>query len=109
MHARLDRSSRAWEVLAEFARQHKLDDRIVTALHDVAMAGRVRRTRYEQSEGLSMQQAQRDLRDLATAGVLESVGRTRARYYVAGSRFPESALEIARTPMSLTEPYANGA
>ncbi|WP_406237319.1 Fic family protein [Nocardia sp. NBC_01009] len=109
VHARLDRSSRAWEALAEFARQRKLDDRMVTALHDVAMAGRVRRTRYEQSEGLSMQQAQRDLRDLATAGVLESVGRTRARYYVAGSRFPEAALEIARTPMALTEPYANGA
>lgn len=89
VHARLDRSSRAWEALAEFARQRKLDDRMVTALHDVAMAGRVRRTRYEQSEGLSMQQAQRDLRDLATAGVLESVGRTRARYYVAGSRFPK--------------------
>jgi len=33
------------------------------------------------------------------------VGRTRARYYTAGPRFPEQALEIARTPITLTNPY----
>ncbi|MFA1547421.1 hypothetical protein [Actinomadura chokoriensis] len=70
------------------------------------MAGRVRRLRYEHTEGLSLQQAQRDLRDLVTAEVLTSVGRTRARYYTAGPRFPEDALEIARTPMTLVDPYA---
>ena len=32
-----------------------------------------------------MQQAQRDLRDLVTAEVLKPVGRTRARYYMAGA------------------------
>ncbi|MFI9584037.1 hypothetical protein ACIHCQ_19830 [Streptomyces sp. NPDC052236] len=70
------------------------------------MAGRVRRSRYEHAEGLSLQQAQRDLRELVTAHVLEPVGRTRARYYIAGPRFPERALDIARTPMTLTDPYA---
>jgi len=79
----------------------------VTALHDVAMAGRVRRSRYEHAEGLSLQQAQRDLRDLVTARILEPVGRTRARYYTAGPRFPQPALDIARTPMTLRNPYAN--
>ncbi|MFB4307938.1 Fic family protein [Actinomadura sp. GTD37] len=39
-------------------------------------------------------------------GVLAPVGRTRARYYTAGSRFPEDALEIANTPMTLSDPYA---
>lgn len=77
----------------------------MSALHDVAMAGRVRRSRYEQAEGLSVQQAQRDLRDLATARILAPVGRTRARYYQAGDRFPEDAVEIATTPMTLTSPY----
>nr|MDT0665551.1 Fic family protein [Micromonospora sp. DSM 115978] len=79
----------------------------VGALHDVAMAGRVRHSRYEHAEGLSMQQAQRDLRDLATARVLEPVGRTRARFYTAGPSFPQSALDVARTPMTLTNPYPN--
>ncbi|MCK9899147.1 hypothetical protein MXD63_03505 [Frankia sp. Cpl3] len=76
---RLDRSGRVWRALSEFAETTGLDERVVTALHDVAVAGRVRRSRYEHAESLSLQQAQRDLRDLTTAQVLEPVGRTRAR------------------------------
>ena len=102
---RLDQSSQVWRILAEFAEANDLDERVVSALHDVAMAGRVRRSRYEQAEGLSLQQAQRDLRDLVTARILQPVGRTRARYYLAGDRFPERASEIASTPMTLASPY----
>jgi hypothetical protein len=105
VQGRLDRSSRVWTELTVFAANTGREERIVSALHDVAMAGRVRRSRYEHAEGLSMQQAQRDLRDLVTAEVLEPVGRTRARYYTAGARFPEQVLHIARTPMTLSDPY----
>lgn len=105
VHARFVRSGRVWDALADFTNEKALDERLIAALHDVAMAGRVRRTRYEQNEGLSLQQAQRDLRDLVRSRVLEPVGRTRARFYVAGSAFPEAALDIARTPVTLTEPY----
>ncbi len=104
---RLDRSGRVWGALADFAESTGLDERVVTALHDVAMAGRVRRSRYEHAEGLSLQQAQRDLRDLTTAQILEPVGRTRARYYTAGPRFPQPARDLARTPMTLRNPYTN--
>jgi len=79
---------------------------VVAALHDVAMTGRIRRSRYEQAEGLSMQQAQRDLRDLGSSGRLQPVGRTRARFYVVGPAFPDRAPELARTPMTLADPYA---
>ncbi|NMO51479.1 Fic family protein [Actinoplanes sp. TBRC 11911] len=103
---RLDRSAAVWELLTTFAGTAGWDERVVSALHDVALAGRVRRSRYEQAEGLTLQQAQRDLRDLAAAGVLATVGRTRARYYTEGSGFPAAALELARTPFSLTQPYA---
>jgi hypothetical protein len=95
-----------WQDLAAFTDRSGLDERVVTALHDVAMAGRVRRSRYERAEGISTQQAQRDLRDLAAAQVVRAVGRTRARYYEAGSRFPEAVLTTARTPTVLTDPYA---
>lgn len=105
VQARLARAGKVWEALADFAQHAGLDERTVTALHDVAMAGRVRRSRYESAEGLSLQQAQRDLRDLVTAQVLTPVGRTRARYYTAGDRFPQSALDISATPMTLTDPY----
>jgi Fic family protein len=102
---RIDRSARAWQILADFVSESGMDERVVSALHDVAMTGRVRRLRYEHAEGLSLQQAQRDLRDLVSAGYLESVGRTRARYYTEGSRFPETALTEARTPRVITSPY----
>jgi hypothetical protein len=88
-----------------FAGSAGFDERVVSALHDVAVIGRIRRARYEQAEGLTLQQAQRDLRDLAAAGLLEPVGRTRARYYTEGPRFPAEVLEVARTPMTLTAPY----
>ncbi|WP_238435518.1 MULTISPECIES: Fic family protein [unclassified Frankia] len=107
VQGRLDRSGRVWGALSEFAAATGLDERVVTALHDVAMAGRVRRSRYEDAEGLSLQQAQRDLRDLTTAQVLVPVGRTRARYYTAGPRFPQPALDLAGTPMTLRDPYSS--
>lgn len=106
VRGRLDRSARVWLALSAYAEGAGLDERTVTALHDVAMAGRVRRSRYQSAEGLSLQQAQRDLRDLVTAQILVPVGRTRARYYAAGDRFPEDVLEVARKPMTLTAPYA---
>jgi Fic family protein len=102
---RIDRSGRTWRLLMDYAGQAGLDERVVSALHDVAMAGRARRLRYEHAEGLSLQQAQRDLRDLVSAEILEPVGRTRARYYKEGPRFPETALTEARTPMPITSPY----
>jgi Fic family protein len=106
VHARWTQSGQVWALLDEFAADRTLDERVVAALHDVAMSGRVCRTRYEQSEGLSLQQAQRDLRDLVTLGILQPIGRTRARYYVAGPHFPEPILEVAHTPTTLSDPYA---
>ncbi|MEV3963093.1 Fic family protein [Nocardia sp. NPDC050193] len=47
VHARFVRSGRVREHLLEFAAAESLDERLVTALHDVAMSGRVRRSRYE--------------------------------------------------------------
>lgn len=106
VHARWVRSGAVWAELDEYVAGMRLDERVVSALHDVAMSGRVRRSRYEQSEGLSTQQAQRDLRDLVALRVLEPVGKTRARFYTAGTAYPAVALDIARTPTTLDDPYA---
>lgn len=105
VHARWVRSGTVWAILEEYVAGIRLDERVISALHDVAMSGRVRRTRYEQSEGLSLQQAQRDLRDLVALRVLEPVGKTRARFYTAGPAYPATALEIASTPTALESPY----
>jgi Fic family protein len=106
VQARFTRSERAGEELLRFVQSGRLPERTVTALHDIAVSGRVRRTRYERAEGLTLQQAQRDLRDLVIAQVLEPVGQTRSRYYRAGPRFPESALAAMQAPVTLADPYA---
>ncbi|XVV15362.1 Fic family protein [Actinoplanes sp. CA-131856] len=105
VHHRIERSAAVWDLLADFVGKAGLDERVVSALHDVAIGGRVRRSRYEQAGGLTLQQAQRDLRDLAAAGLLVPVGRTRARYYTEGTGFPAPFLELARTPFTLAAPY----
>lgn len=109
VHARVERSRRVWNGASDYLRAAGSDERIVSALHDVAMSGRVRRTRYEQAEGLSTQQAQHDLREMVRREVLVPVGRTRARYYAAGPRFPDQVLETAHTPATLVDPYADRA
>ncbi len=106
VQGRIEKSGHVWMNLVAFAESTGLDERVVSALHDVAMTGRVRRSRYERAEGLSLQQAQRDLRDLVAAAVLEPVGRTRARYYVAGQQFPDEAQDAAETPIALKPAYS---
>jgi Fic family protein len=107
VQGRMDRTAAVWDLTETFVGPAGFDERVISALHDVAVVGRIRRNRYQQAEGLTLQQAQRDLRDLAVAGLLEPVGRTRARYYKEGPNFPERVLEVARRPMTLTRPYAD--
>jgi Fic family protein len=102
---RIDRSNRCWIDLTEHAERHGIDERQVTALHDAALAGRVRRARYQRAENLSNQQAVRDIRALTEAGLLEPVGNTKARYYVPGPDFPAKVLEAVRQPIRLVDPY----
>ena len=41
VRGRLERSGKVWEALTVFADAEGADERVVSALHDVAMAGRV--------------------------------------------------------------------
>ncbi|MET9105564.1 Fic family protein [Streptomyces zhihengii] len=102
---RIERSNRCWLELEEYAAAHGVDERQITALHDAALAGRVRRARYERAENLSVQQAVRDIRALTEAGLLEAVGNSKARSYVPGPDFPQDVLHHARQPLRLTDPY----
>ncbi len=102
---RIDRSNRCWIDLTAYAERHGIDERQITALHDAALAGRVRRARYQRAENLSNQQAVRDIRALSEAGLLEAVGNTKARYYVPGPDFPAEVLERVRQPLRLIDPY----
>ncbi len=105
---RVRRSSDVWLLLDQHAESLGVSERQVAALHEVAMAGRVRRSRYEKCEGLNAQQATRDMQALVKAGVLTPVGRTKGRHYIAGDRFPQDVLEAAQRRHTIRDPYEAG-
>lgn len=90
----------------EAAVDHGITERQVTALHEVAMVGRVRRSRYEKAEAINTQQATRDLQALTKAGLLRAVGQTKGRHYVVGPHFPRIVLETAGRQYTIDDPYS---
>ncbi|MFC4517260.1 MULTISPECIES: hypothetical protein [Streptomyces] len=106
MQRRVDRSNECWLQLMEAAEAGGVTERQVTALHVVAMTGRIRRSRYEKAEGLNTQQATRDIQALIRAGLLAPVGQTKGRYYVADPAFPPNVLATAQRPHTIINPYA---
>ncbi|WP_405575667.1 Fic family protein [Streptomyces sp. NBC_01167] len=103
---RVDRSNDCWMQLIDAAPVYRLTERQLTALHEVAMVGRVRRSRYEKAEALNTQQANRDLQALTKAELLTAVGQTKGRHYIAGPRFPQNVLATAQRPHTIVNPYA---
>jgi Fic family protein len=103
---RVDRSNECWVALEEFATARGIPERQVTALHDAALAGRVRRSRYQNAECLNAQQATRDMQKLTAAGLLTAIGNTKARHYVPGPHFPPTILNAAGRGLTPSDPYA---
>ncbi|MGW3766124.1 Fic family protein [Streptomyces sp. NPDC005131] len=103
---RVDRSNDCWMQLMDAAPAYGLTERQLTALHEVAMVGRVRRSRYEKAEALNTQQATRDLQALTKAELLTAVGQTKGRHYVAGPRFPQNVVATAQRHHTIVNPYS---
>lgn len=95
-----------WTDLTAVAADHGLDERQISALF-AAARGHLRRATYQRDEGLSRDQAMRDLQLLGKLRLIEPAGAGRARYYVAGSGIAE-VVRASRDLVSdhtLTEPY----
>ncbi|MEV0559870.1 Fic family protein [Dactylosporangium sp. NPDC050588] len=97
---RLDRAVALWERLEALG----LPSRTTSALYEAAEGGRVRRTSYQRDEGLTTDQATRDLRMLVERGLLEQRGQTRGRFYVAAGVVRE--LAEGYRPAALRDPYS---
>lgn len=78
---RYDWTVRLWNDLARLADEQGLPERVVSALYGAA-AGEVRRTTYQQDEGLSRDQAIRGIQALTRAGLLAPRGNATTRVYV---------------------------
>ncbi|WP_432831747.1 Fic family protein [Dactylosporangium sp. CA-092794] len=97
---RLDRAGLLWEKLERLG----LPTRTTSALYAAASGGRVRRTAYQRDEGLTSDQATRDLRMLLDRELLAQRGQTRGRYYVAAGPILAIAESLGR-PEPLRDPY----
>ncbi|MEU4220267.1 Fic family protein [Actinoplanes sp. NPDC026623] len=104
---RYDWTVRLWNDLALLAEQKGFPERAVSALY-AASVGEVRRTTYQQDEGLSRDQAIRDIQALTRAGLLTPRGNATTRVYVldgAATDIAQAAAAAVRGPGR--DPYAN--
>lgn len=104
---RYDWTARLWNDLAGVAGEQGLPERVVSALY-AAAAGEVRRTTYQQDEGLSRDQAIRDIQALTRARLLTPRGNATTRVYVLGDAatdIAEAAAAAVRGPGR--DPYAD--
>lgn len=100
---------RLWNDLAALTGKQGLPERVVSALYDAAV-GEVRRTTYQQDEGLSRDQAIRDIQALTRAGMLTPRGNAATRVYLlagAAAEIAKAATAAVRGPGH--DPYAHPA
>lgn len=102
---RLAEAGEIWMLLEERVDADGLNTRCVSALYQVFVARRLRRSTYQSDEGLSQGQAARDLRDLAGKGWLRPYGETKGRFYAPGPRMARIKAEFAERVTPLRDPY----
>ena len=110
---RIKESGRIWTELNRLAEQYRLAERTMYALYDAALGLRVRNSVYraileQAGEPISDQAAGRDLRQLATLGLLHARGERRGRHYVAGPQLRQIHQQIIanRDPRDTSDPFA---
>jgi Fic family protein len=102
---RLAEAGEIWMLLEEQVDADGLNGRTVSALYEVFVNRRLRRSRYQSDEGLSQGQAARDLRDLAAKGWLRPYGETKGRFYAPGPRMERIKADFAERVTPLRDPY----
>ncbi|MGJ6961944.1 Fic family protein [Streptosporangium sp. G11] len=102
---RLSEAGEVWTLLEERVDADGLNARTVSALYEVFVNRRLRRSRYQLDESLSQGQAARDLRDLAAKGWLTPYGETKGRFYAPGERMRAIKEDFAQRVVPLRDPY----
>lgn len=105
VRCRYDGYARLWVELEDLAKCRGLPERAVHALFAAARGRRVRRVTYQHDAGLGDGQAVRDLRILARAGLLDPVGETRARSYIAAAVLHDLGRRIDHDLPPIVDPY----
>ncbi|GII00274.1 hypothetical protein Pta02_22820 [Planobispora takensis] len=101
---RLAEAGEVWMLLEEQVDAEGLNTRAVSALYEVFVNRRLRRSRYQADESLSQGQAARDLRELAAKGWLRPYGETKGRFYAPGPRMQAIKDDFAGRITPLRDP-----
>lgn len=115
MLRRVRESERLWTELEKITDKDGLADRVVAVLFDAAIGLRARNNTYRAAvadvEEISDATASRDLGKLVDAGLLESHGEKRGRYYTRSPRLAAvwQAIVESRDPKDDRDPFADAA
>jgi hypothetical protein len=74
-------------------------------MFDAMLGYRVRRPTYVKRAQIEVRTATRDLNRLVAAGLLDALGQTRGRYYVAAGELLELQHRVRAGRARLTDPY----
>ncbi|WP_018639952.1 Fic family protein [Parafrankia elaeagni] len=104
---RLDVAADVWRALADQVAAAGLGERTVAAVYAATRPGGARRATYMRDEGLTRDQAIRDLQGLRAAGLIEEAGHGRTqRYLAAGTAAQaERSVRTSITSQPLHDPY----
>ncbi|WP_226347221.1 Fic family protein [Agilicoccus flavus] len=94
-----------WRQIDDLVAEHRLPDRVGDALFDALQGGRVQRPSYVRRAEVEDRTGTRDLVRLTELGLLEAVGKTRARHYLAGPVLRGVAAEVRSGRQPLADPY----
>jgi Fic family protein len=103
---RIQESARLWTELSAVAAERGLPERVISALF-AAARGHLRRVTYGGDEGLSRDQAVRDLQLLKRLRLIDPIGHGRTQRYVAAREVADIAAEMRSATFAefLREPY----
>ncbi len=102
---RVEVTQHLWTTLEDVVAEEGLPPRTAHALLDAALGLRVRRPGYARLADVEERTASRDLRLLVDRGLLQAVGQTRGRVYVAGEGLRAPAARAQAQTAPLEDPY----
>lgn len=102
---RLHEAAAIWVMLDRIVAEHALPERVTEVLYEAVLGYRVRRSTYLKQAELEERTATRDLGRLVEIGLLEALGATRGRYYVAAGRLHDVRTQARASREPLYDPY----
>jgi Fic family protein len=110
---RIQETERLYEACADIASRNRLPERTTGALAEAAYGLRLTHSTYKMimeitaGETISGLTASRDLKSLVDAKLVQPVGRTRGRYYVAEPVLlaERARIQASRAPREMSDPF----